>query len=163
MLFTKTQTKKRFAVCKTALSNNKQYSIRLKNIYKSQSSIEEFADICPDNKNKFTQIYFDLSQLAWGGQYFAYDETCATEGAFYPFVRTVFNSHRPIDEGCIWIGALDCYPMIFVANKIAIWLSPYSKGGFLRTEPFLPYYEAVKILPRLLNKKIYPDIEPEFF
>jgi hypothetical protein len=163
LLFTKTQTKRRFAICKTVLANGRNYSVRLKKVYDSQLEIEKYANILFDSKTRFTSTYFNLAQLAWGGEYFAYDKTCATEGAFYPFVRTIYNSQRPVDEGCIWIGAVDCYPVIYIANKVANWISPYSKGGFLRTEPFLPYHEAIKILPRLLNKKIYPDLDVEFF
>lgn len=158
-MFTEAQTKKRFAICKSALSNNKKYSVRLKSIYESQAEIEKYSIQKFEFAAKFTDNYFHLAQRAWGGEYFAYDKTCATEGAFYPFVRTVFNSHRPIDEGCIWIGALDSYPLIYVANTIAMWACPYSIGGFLRCEPFLPFYEAMKILPRLQNKKIYPDLD----
>ena len=133
--------------------------MRLKRIYDSQAEIENHSIQRFEFAAKFTDNYFHLSQRAWGGEYFNYDKTCATEGAFYPFVRTVFNSHRPVDEGCIWIGGLDSYPLIFVPNTISIWVCPYSIGGFLRTEPFLPYYEAMKILPRLMNKKIYPDLD----
>lgn len=159
ILFTEQQTKKRFAICRTALTNNKKYSLRLKRIYRSQREIEEVALRKFETVTRFTDHYLHLAQLGWGGEYFNYDKTCATEGAFYPFVRTRFNSHQPIDEGCVWIGALDCYPLIFVANTIAQWICPYSPGGFLRTEPFLPYHEALKILPRLMNRKIYPDLD----
>ena len=158
-LFTTAQTKRRFALCTTALTSNKKYSVRLKRIYRSQIDIER--SICMDSESKqnMTDIYFDLSQRAWGGEYFQYNKTFATEGAFYPFVRTIFNSYRPVDEGCIWIGSIHEYPLIYVANTIANWKCPYSKGGFVRTEPFLPYYEAMKILPRLQNKKIFPDLD----
>ncbi|MEY3683206.1 MAG: hypothetical protein RLZZ289_1742 [Bacteroidota bacterium] len=158
-MFTEEQTKKRFAICRTALTNNKQYSLRLKKIYRSQQEIEQLSIIKSDNVSKFTDNYFVLAQRGWGGEYFEYDKTCATEGGFYPFVRTRFRSHQPIDEGCIWIGALDSYPLIYVANTISIWVCPYSIGGFIRTEPFLPYHEAMKILPRLANRKIYPDLD----
>ena len=159
ILFTQEQTKKRFAICRTALTNNKKYSLRLKKIYTSQQEIEDFSLQKLESVTKFTDVYFELAQRAWGGQYFAYDKTCATEGGFYPFVRTRFNSHQPVDEGCIWIGGIDSYPLIFVANTVAQWICPYSPGGFLRTEPFLPYHEALKILPRLMNKKIYTDLD----
>ena len=74
-----------------------------------------------------TKMYLILSQRAWGGEYFSHSKTCATQGAFYPFVRTIFNSHRPIDEGCIWIGTDQAYPLIYVANTFAEWLCPYSR------------------------------------
>jgi len=87
----------------------------------------------------------------------------AAEGAFFPFVRTRFNSHQAIDEGCIWIGNRSEYPLIYVQNCVAKWVCPYSKCGFVRTEPFLPVDEARKILPRLMNRVIYPDLEVSFF
>jgi len=51
----------------------------------------------------------------------------------------------------------------YVANNIAKWVCPYSQGGFVRVEPFLPYAEAKKILPRLMNKRIYPDLDFDYF
>jgi hypothetical protein len=111
----------------------------------------------------FTDRYFQLQQRAWGGMYFDFTKKFASaEGAFFPFVRTRFNSHQPIDEGCVWIGNATSYPLIYVHNKIAKWLCPYSAGGFVRKEPFLPFAEAREILPLLLNKKIYPDISADF-
>jgi hypothetical protein len=112
---------------------------------------------------EFTEKYLDLYQRAWGGEYFNVDKFASAEGAFFPFVRTRFNSHQPIDEGCIWIGSASEYPLIYVANNVAVWVCPYSAGGFVRTEPFLPYAEIRKILPRLMNKRIYPDLSFDYF
>jgi hypothetical protein len=159
ILFSETQTKKRFALCKEALSSNKKYSTRFKYIYESQQDIEKVAITTDDDIDQFTLKYFQLQQFAWGGLYSTYKDFCSPVGAFYPFVRTRFNSHQAIDEGCIWIGGIDSFPLIYVANNIAKWVCPYSVGGFVRTEPFLPYAEARKILPRLANKKIYPDLD----
>jgi hypothetical protein len=111
----------------------------------------------------FTKQYFELNQKAWGGEYLDYDKITAPEGAFFPFVRTRFNSHQPIDEGCIWIGNMSEFPRIYVNNSVARWTCPYSKCGFVRKEPFLPMAEARKILPRLMNKVIYPDLDVSFF
>jgi len=163
LLFTETQTKRRFALCKEALTNSKSYTLRIKDIYSSLFNAEENAIPEADKVYLFTQRYFELSEMAWGGKYIDYEAFTAPEGAFFPFVRTRFRSHQPIDEGCIWIGNVSEFPLIYVSNSIAKWVCPYSKGGFVRTEPFLPMVEARKILPRLMNKVIYPDLDATVF
>ena len=163
LLFTKAQTKRRFALCREALTNNKSYSLRIKDIYKNQLDVERNAMPEFQISELFTDRYFQLQQRAWGGVYFDYNDFCSAEGAFFPFIRTRFNSHQPVDEGCIWIGNKSCYPLIYVHNNIAKWNSPYGRGGFVRTEPFLPFAEARKILPRLMNKAIYPDLNISLF
>ena len=162
LLFTKAQTKKRFALCREALTNNKSYSLRIKNIYESQEDIERNAMKEFIVESLFTDRYFQLHQRSWGGLYFNYEEFAAVEGAFFPFVRTKFRKHQAIDEGCIWIGSKSEFPLIYVHNSIAKWTSPISKSGFVRTEPFLPVSEARKILPRLMNRVIYPDLDVSF-
>ena len=163
LLFTEAQTKKRFALCREALTGNKKYSLRVKRIYESQKDLESHCIKECVSLDIFTKQYLELYQRAWGGEYFNYNKFCSAEGAFFPFVRTRFNSHQPIDEGCIWIGNINSYPLIYVANNIAKWVCPYSQGGFVRVEPFLPYAEAKKILPRLMNKRIYPDLDFDYF
>lgn len=164
ILFTATQTKRRLSLCKEALSNNKSYSIRFKDIYKSQVDIENKSIPHSGVLHLFTERYFELQQRAWGGAYKLFNSGFASaEGAFFPFVRTKFNSHMPVDEGCIWIGSMTAYPLIYVQNGIAKWVCPYSKMGFVRKEPFLPFAEARSILPRLMNKAIYPDLNVEIF
>lgn len=163
ILFTEAQTKRRLRLCVEALSNDKSYSTRFKDIYESQDDLERNAMREFEIAGLFTDRYFQLQQRAWGGIYNRYDKFASVEGAFFPFVRTRFNSHQPIDEGCVWIGNMNSYPLIYVANNIARWISPYSVGGFVRKEPFLPYPEARKILPRLMNRLIYPDLNVEVF
>jgi len=163
ILFTEAQTKKRFALCKEALSNDKAYTLRVKDIYSSLLEIEENAIHNIDKMYLFTERYFQISQLAWGGKYIDYNKISSPIGAFFPFVRTRFNSHQPIDEGCIWIGGFSEFPRIYVGNNVAKWVCPYSKCGFVRKEPFLPAAEARKILPRLMNKVIYPDLDVSLF
>lgn len=163
LLFTETQTKKRFALCREALSNNKKYTTRFKDIYESQEEIERYAVKEFAMPMQLTRNYFELHQRAWGGIYFNENKIASVEGAFFPFVRTRFNSYEPIDEGCVWIGNMSSYPLIYVHNNVAKWACPYSKTGFVRKEPFLPFAEAKKILPRLMNKAIYPDLEVEIF
>ena len=163
LLFTEAQTKKRFALCREALTAQKKYSLRIKKIYESQVDLESNCIKEYLMENAFTGKYLDLYQRAWGGEYFDVNKFCAAEGAFFPFVRTRFNSHQPIDEGCIWIGNVSSYPLIYVANNIAKWACPYSQGGFVRVEPFLPYAEARKIITRLMNKRIYPDLDVDYF
>ena len=145
------------------MSNDKAYSTRFKAIYESQFDLEENAIREFGLPVIFTDRYFQLQQRAWGGIYESYDKFACVEGAFLPFVRTRFNSHEPIDEGCIWIGNMNSYPLVYVCNNIAKWACPYSKGGFVRKEPFLPYSEARKILPRLMNRAIYPDLMVDVF
>ena len=163
ILFTEAQTKKRFQLCKEALSSDKKYTTRFKDVYLNCQDME---DNCIQEFNVpdlFTDRYFELQQRGWGGIYKNFDSKfSAPEGAFFPFTRTRFKSFTPIDQGCIWIGNHNCYPLIFVHNSIAIWLSPYSKMGFVRKEIFLPYAEARAIMPRLLNKVIYPDVPVDF-
>lgn len=163
LLFTEAQTKKRFALCREALTGNKKYSLRVKKIYTSQKDLESNCAKEFVSEDSFTKKYLTLYQRAWGGEYFDYKKFASAEGAFFPFVRTRFNSHQPIDEGCIWIGNINCYPLIYVANNIAKWACPYSQGGFVRVEPFLPYAEAREILPRLMNKRLYPDLSFDYF
>lgn len=163
LLFTETQTKRRFALCKEALSNDKNYTFRVKDIYSNLSQIEEKAIADLDKIYLFTKTYFELSQIAWGGRYINYNKIAAPVGAFFPFIRTRFNSHQPIDEGCIWIGSICEFPRIYVSNSVAKWICPYSKCGFVRKEPFLPAPEARKILPRLMNRVIYPDLDISAF
>lgn len=163
LLFTETQTKRRFALCREALGNDKSYTFRVKCIYSSLTHVEENAIVDIDKIHLFTQKYFELNQLAWGGKYMDYEKFAAPVGAFFPFVRTRFKSHQPIDEGCIWIGGISEFPRIYVSNTIAKWICPYSKCGFVRKEPFLPMAEARKILPRLMNRVIYPDIDVSVF
>ena len=163
LLFTGEQTKRRFALCKESLSNKKSYSVRIKKIYESQIDLEQNCIKKYESELNFTKRYFELYQRAWGGEYFDINKFAAAEGSFFPFVRTRFNSHQPIDEGCIWLGSASAYPLIYVANNIARWVCPYSRGGYVRCEPFLPYAEAKKILPRLINKRIYPDLDFDLF
>jgi hypothetical protein len=150
-------------LCREALSNDKAYTTRFKQVYDFQSQMEKAAIKDFSSEHEFTNRYFKLQQLGWGGVYEDYTRIPCAEGVFLPFVRTRFNSHQPIDEGCVWLGNLATYPLIYVANNIARWISPYSRGGFVRKEPFLPYAEARKILPRLMNKVIYPDLDVTIF
>ena len=163
LLFTEAQTKKRFALCREALTGQKKYSLRVKKIYQSQKDLESHCINEFTSEDLFTRKYLELYQRAWGGEYLDYKLFCSAEGAFFPFVRTRFNSHQPVDEGCIWIGNASCYPLIYVANNVATWVCPYSQGGFVRVEPFLPYAEAKKIIARLMDKRIYPDLSFDYF
>lgn len=163
ILFTENQTKKRIMLCREALSNDKSYSTRFKNIYESCAQIEENAVKEFSTTDFFTAKYFELQQLGWGGLYEDYSKIAAPLGAFFPFVRTRFNSHQPVDEGCVWIGNLSSYPLIYVANNVARWVSPYSGSGFVRKEPFLPAPEMKKILSKISNRVRYPDLQVDIF
>jgi hypothetical protein len=144
------------------LSNNKSYTTRFKDIYESLEEIENNAMKEFEIAGLFTDRYFQLQMRGWGGVYTNYDQSALPEGAFLPFVRTRFNSQTPVDEGCIWIGSFSEFPRIYVANNVAKWVSPYSNSGYVATEVFLPYAEARKIVSRLSNKRIYPDLDVTF-
>jgi len=162
LLITANQVKNRLHLCREALSNNKSYTTRFKDIYESLEEVENNAMKEFEIAGLFTDRYFQLQMRAWGGVYTSYDQSALPEGAFLPFVRTRFNSQTPVDEGCIWIGSFEEFPRIYIANSIAKWVSPYSGMGFVRVEPFLPYAEARKILPRLADKRMYPDLDVTF-
>lgn len=162
LLITASQVKKRLHLCREALSNNKSYTTRFKDIYESLEEIENNAMKEFEIAGLFTDRYFQLQMRGWGGVYANYDQSALPEGAFLPFVRTRFNSQTPVDEGCIWIGSFSEFPRIYVANNVAKWVSPYSKSGYVITEVFLPYAEARKILPRLADRRMYPDLDVTF-
>lgn len=164
LIFTKTQTDNRFALCKAALIPTRGHSIRFKKIYDSIEEIEKFC-LLDFNQNVFTKNLLKISQIAWGGEFEKYDADYSPEGAFYPFVRFTGRSFTPVDTGAIWIGARDCYPRIFVDNGVAdCWVEPYSRSGLVMTEPFQTFPDVSKNLNRLSNRAIYPmlDIEEAF-
>lgn len=162
LIFTKSQTDNRFALCKAALCPTRKYSIRFKAIYEDQEHIEDFAKLEFDEIAFFRTIS-KLYQIGWGGKFDKYDKDSAPEGAFYPFVRFQGVGYIPIDTGTIWIGARDCYPRIFVDNGVANWIEPYSRSGLVMTEPFDIHSEVVKNMKRLSNKAIFPMLEIEDF
>lgn len=159
--FSRTQTDNRFALCKESLTYKKGVKIRLRRIYSSIKDVEKCS--LPEywSVHKLHKRYVDLALLADGGRYYRYDQECCPEGALFPFVRTANSSLAPIDTGCIWLGSRFDYPLIFVDNEVAKWISPYSEGGFPRIDPFRPYFEVIDILPKLMNKARYPDLDVE--
>lgn len=163
LIFTKSQTDIRIALCRAALAPTRQYSIRFKKIYETVEEIEKFC-LLDFSENVFTKNLLKISLIAWGGKFQRYDMDYSPEGAFYPFVRFAGKSFTPVDTGAIWIGARDCYPRIFVDNGVAEWVEPYSRSGLVMTEPFQTLPNVSKNLRRLSNKAIYPmlDIEETF-
>lgn len=159
-LFTKSQTDTRFALCKAALCPAPSLCLRFKGVYKSQIEVEKFSCqkfLAPEI---FTQKYMMIEELGWGGRYMTYDKGYATYGGFYPFVRTAgARSFRPVDTGCIWIGTDTEYPLIFLQNGVATWISPYSPGGYVRTEPFIQWPKIRNHMHSLSDGRIYPDID----
>lgn len=152
-LFTSTQTDNRFSLCRKALCPTRKLTIKIKDCYSSDPQIQ---GLC---KLKFlSEDYFDINlakveQLAWGGKFTTHKY--ALEGAFYPFVRCI-ERHRPIDTGCIWIGTRHEYPRIYVDNLVANWLCPYSKMGYVLTEPFEPLHRVIENWGKLANRTLYP-------
>jgi hypothetical protein len=163
-LFTKNQTENRFALCRAAICPTSALRVRFKGVYRSQSEVEKFSVqkfIAPEI---FTQKYMEIEELGWGGKYVAYDKGCASYGAFYPFVRTSgARGYLPIDSGCIWIGTDTEYPLIFVQNGVATWISPYSPSGYVRTKPFIQWPKIREHLDSLSDGRIYPDLQIDNF
>jgi hypothetical protein len=162
LVFSKSQTDNRFALCKAALCPTRIHTIRLKAIYEDTEDIEKFA-INDFDELLFNRMLVRLSQIAWGGVFTKYDLDYSPEGAFYPFVRFSGRGYKPIDTGAIWIGARHCYPRIFVDNGVANWVEPYSRSGIVMTEPFEPYANVRQNMRRLANKAIYPMLELDQF
>lgn len=158
LIFTKSQTDNRFALCKAALCPTRKYSIRFKAIYAEQSEIEAFSRLEFD-EIAFLRNLVKLHEIGWGGKFKKYEKEYSPEGAFYPFIRFRGAGYIPIDTGAIWIGARDCYPRIFVDNGIANWIEPYSRSGSVMTEPFDIYSEVSKNMKRLSNKAVFPMLD----
>lgn len=159
-LFTKSQTDNRFALCKAALCPTTSLCLRFKAVYKSQEEVERFCRTKFVAPELFTKSYAEIEELGWGGRYMNYDKGYASYGAFYPFVRTAgTRSFRPVDTGCIWIGTDREYPLIFLRNGVATWISPYSPGGYVRSEPFIQWPTIRNHIKSLSDKRIYPDLD----
>lgn len=160
--FSLTQTDNRLALCKECLLFEKKVKIRFKKIYESlldmeQCAITEFSDV-----RELTKRYQRLDELAFGGEFFPYEKGYLPEGALLPFVRVRGTKrYEIIDTGCIWAGSKYEYPRIFVDNDVANWVCAYSPGGYARKEPFLPYDKIIDILPKLMHKKNYSDLQIE--
>lgn len=155
-IFTSSQTDNRFALCKKALCPDRKILLKLKDCYRSESQAQKFCRLKFLSEEHFTLNLEKIQELGWGGIHVM--PKFALEGGFYPFVRYI-NKCRPIDMGCIWIGTRHEYPRIFVDNKVANWLCPYSKMGYIMTEPFEPLYRVIENWSRLANKRHYPDLD----
>lgn len=158
--FSITQTDNRFALCKECLCYDLKVKIKFKGIYSSMKDMELCSMPEYDFTEQLTERYSRLNEVAYGGEFARYDKGHCPEGALFPFVRLKGSKKFEfIDTGCIWIGSKFSYPLIFVDNDVAHWISPYSVSGYVRQEPFLPFAQVVKIIPKLMNKNIYPDLE----
>jgi len=157
--FSRTQADNRFALCRECLRFKKSTKVRFRRIYGSLKDIEKCSIVEYSSVYVLHERYLRLAGLADGGEYWRYDQDYCPEGSFFPFVRTSAASYAPIDTGCIWLGTRFEYPRIFVSNEVAKWISPYSPGGFPRVDPFRPYFQVIDILPRLMNKARYPDLD----
>ena len=158
--FSLTQTDMRFALCKESLLFDKSIKIGLKGVYGSLTDIELCGITKFNSVDELSVRYSKLNALGYGGKFVKYDKKYCPEGALFPFVRfRGLKNMELIDEGCIWIGNRFEHPRVFVANEVANWLCPYSPGGFARIDPFRPYFQVIEILPKLMNKYHYPDID----
>jgi hypothetical protein len=158
--FGKAQTDNRFALCKESLLYEGGIILRFKKIYSSLRDIELCSITDFDSVDELSERYKKLDSLGYGGEFEKYDKSYSPEGALYPFLRVRGRrKYEFIDSGCIWIGTKFKYPLIFVNNDIANWISPYSPGGLVRKEPFLPYFKIREIMPRLMNQNRYADLD----
>lgn len=158
--FNRTQSDNRFALCKASLLYEKGVILRFKKIYASTRDIELCSLIDFDSVDQLKERYDRLEELGYGGEFEKYDKMVAPEGALFPFLRVRGRvKYEFIDSGCIWIGSKFEHPRIFVDNSVAHFFSAYSPGGTVRTEPFLPYVKIVQMMPQLLNRNRYADLE----
>lgn len=154
-LFTANQTDIRIALCRKALCIDRSLRIKFKDCYESDSAIVRHCKLKFLYGEYFTCNLSKINELGWGGVFKTPSQ--ALEGAFYPFVRYIHGS-KPIDTGCIWIGTKHEYPRIYVDNMVADWLCPYSKMGYVMTEPFEPLYRVIQNWRRLANRRLYPGL-----
>lgn len=158
-IFSRTETDNRFALCRESLLYSKGIYLYLKGVYPSLLEIESFCVLSPD-KFEMKRKYEDLSDLGYGGQFLKYEKGFCPEGALFPFLRGKGRKNIEIvDEGCIWLGTRFDYPLIFIENEVANWINPYSKTGRVRIDPFRPYAQVLDLLPKLVNKDKYPDLD----
>lgn len=155
-MFTANQTDIRFALCKKALCPDRTLILKLKDCYQSEAQEQSFCKLKFLSEEYFTANLSKIEGLAWGGVHM--NCKLALEGGFYPFVRYM-NRCRPVDTGCIWIGTRHEYPRIYVNNRVANWICPYSRTGHVMTEPFEPLYRVIENWSKLANKKRYPDLD----
>jgi hypothetical protein len=162
--FTASQTDNRLALCKDCLLFERGVVIRFKKIYESLRDMEQCAILEYNDVSELHERYQRLDELAFGGEFFPYEKGCLPEGALLPFVRARgTRRYELIDTGCIFIGTKYEYPRIFVDNEVARWFSAYSPGGYARKKPFLPYPAILDVLPELMHKKNYADLNIESF
>lgn len=155
-VFSSTQTDNRIALCRKALCPNRSLTIKFKDCYDSLSSVESLCKLKFIYAEYFAEHFKKVNELGWGGRFSV--PRNAHEGAFYPFIRCM-ERHRPVDSGCVWIGTRHEYPRIYVNNHVADWLCPYSRMGYILTEPFEPLSKVIANWDRLCDKRFYPDLD----
>lgn len=131
-------------------------TVKFKDCYESDSIAQRFCKLEFLYGEYFTENLKKIDELGWGGVFAT--PKFALEGAFYPFIRCL-QRHRPTDIGCIWIGTKHEYPRIFVDNRVADWICPYSKMGHIMTEPFEPLGNVLTNWNRLSDKRMYPCLD----
>lgn len=157
--FSLTQVDIRFSLCKESLLFEHGIYLYFKKVYRSLRDIEECAVLRGDNKRKLRERYRSLEDLGFGGKFKKYDKEYCPEGAMFPFVRARGRRKLDIlDTGCIWLGTRFEYPLVYVDNGVADWVSCYSQTGRVRKDPFRPYYQVVDLVPKLCDKEKYPDL-----
>lgn len=155
-LFTSSQTDNRIALCRKSLCPDRSLTLKFKDCYESDSILQGLCKLSFVYGEYFTEHLKRIAELGWGGRYKV--PKFAHEGAFYPFIRCV-EGCRPVDSGCIWIGTKHDYPRIYVDNRVADWLCPYSGMGHILTEPFEPLSKVIANWDRLADKRFYPGLD----
>lgn len=152
-IFTTTQTDNRIALCKEALTSE-GFLLRLTDSF-GELGQERFR-VMDFDVLAFNRLRDELFSIAWGGRYLKVRN--AVEGGLYPFVRCQ-QRNRPVDRGVIWIGTRYEYPRIYVTNYVAEWISPYTAGGSVMTEPFESLARVTANWAKLSNYVNYPDLD----
>lgn len=154
-MFSPSQTENRIALCKSALCPDRSLIIKIKDCFASELETQKHCKLKFLSEEYFSENAKNITELAWGGKYKT--PKYALEGAFYPFVRCIQRT-RPVDAGIIWIGTRHEYPRIYVDNLVANWLCPYSRAGYVMTEPFEPIYKVLDNWRRLSDRRFFPDL-----
>lgn len=154
-IFSSTQTENRIALCKKALCPDRSLIIRFNDCYESDSEAAKYRKLHFLSGEYFDENAKSLRELGWGGRYKT--PKYAIEGGFYPFVRCM-QKIRPVDAGIIWVGTRHEYPRIWLNNLVAFWLCPYTKAGYVMTEPFEPIDRVLANWHRLSDRRLYPSL-----
>lgn len=158
VVFSKSQSKLRFQMCKEALGSP-AYKIKFKYCYEDLEEMQSHACGAFVSHEVFDSIYHSTDSLGWRSKFYDYSNEACVEGSFFPFIRSKGKVSNLVDTGCIWIGARNSYPRIFVDNTFCRWYFPIDSAGNIVTKAFLPYRDAVNYSSYLTNDLIISMLE----